>query len=98
MRHASAVRDFCMYLDRTYVVTKKLKCIHEVAMDVFEERRHLALTRLRRLVPLIGRLRLFLLRSYAEVYYRPEGQGAKRCREEFEAAVDGRLLNYTYEL
>jgi hypothetical protein len=32
------------------------------------------------------------------VYYRPEGRGAKRCREEYEAAADGRLLNYSYDV
>ena len=33
----------------------------------------------------IGKICLFVHRLFAEVHYRPNGVGAKRCRREFEA-------------
>ena len=40
--------------------------------------------RWRRVAPLVGRWRLFLVRWFEEVHFRPEHAGAKRCRDEFE--------------
>ena len=47
--------------------------------------------RLKRLLPLVGRWRLFLLRWYDELIHRPSGRGFQRCREQFVAlaSADG---------
>ena len=45
--------------------------------------------RLRRFAPLVGRWALFVRQLHAETSFRPGGQGAKRCRQEFEALAAG---------
>ena len=61
-----------------------------------EARRTHARRRWRRLqacVPLLGRISLFMQQLHAEVSFRPGGQGAKRCRDEFEALAAGGALH-----
>ena len=43
------------------------------------------LSRWRRVAPLVGRWRRFLLLLHDEVHFRPANPGEKRCRAEFEA-------------
>ena len=66
------------------------------AAQVAEARRVRArgrLQRLRRLAPLLGRWSLYMQQLHAEVSFRPGGQGAKRCRDEFEALAAGGALD-----
>lgn len=49
--------------------------------------------RLQACVPLLGRISLFMQQLHAEVSFRPGGQGAKRCRDEFEALAAGGALH-----
>jgi hypothetical protein len=57
----------------------------EVAAVMAREKLKQRLARWRRLAPLVGRWRRFLLLLFDEVHYRPGMAGQKRCREEFEA-------------
>lgn len=57
----------------------------EVAAVVAREKLKQRLARWRRLAPLVGRWRRFLILLFDEVHYRPGRAGQKRCREEFEA-------------
>ena len=66
------------------------------AAQIAKARRAHARRRWRRLqacVPLLGRISLFVQQLHAEVSFRPGGQGAKRCRDEFEALVGGGALH-----
>jgi hypothetical protein len=49
--------------------------------------------RLRACAPLLGRWSLYMQQLHAEVSFRPGGQGAKRCRDEFEALAAGGALD-----
>ena len=66
------------------------------AAQIAKARRAHARRRWRRLqacVPLLGRISLFMQQLHAEVSFRPGGQGAKRCRDEFEALAVGGALH-----
>ena len=66
------------------------------AAQIAKARRAHARRRWRRLqacVPLLGRISLFVQQLHAEVSFRPGGQGAKRCRDEFEALAAGGALH-----
>ena len=66
------------------------------AAQIAKARRAHARRRWRRLqacVPLLGRISLFVQQLHAEVSFRPGGQGAKRCRDEFEALAEGGALH-----
>ena len=66
------------------------------AAQIAKARRAHARRRWRRLqacVPLLGRISLFMQQLHAEVSFRPGGQGAKRCRDEFEALAAGGALH-----
>ena len=66
------------------------------AAQIAKARRAHARRRWRRLqacVPLLGRISLFVQQLHAEVSFRPGGQGAKRCRDEFEALAVGGALH-----
>ena len=47
------------------------------------------LDRWRRITPLVGRWRRFLMLLHDEVHYRPANPGQKRCRDEFAALAAG---------
>ena len=61
--------------------------------EVRRARARRCLERLRRLAPLVDRWSLFVRQLHTEVSYRPGGQGAKRCRDEFEALAAGGALH-----
>ena len=66
------------------------------AAQIAEARRAHARRRWRRLrscAPLLGRWSLYIQQLHAEVSFRPGGQGAKRCRDEFEALAAGGALD-----
>ena len=66
------------------------------AAQIAKARRAHARRRWRRLqacVPLLGRISLFVQQLHTEVSFRPGGQGAKRCRDEFEALAAGGALH-----
>ena len=66
------------------------------AAQIAEARRAHARRRWRRLrscAPLLGRWSLYMQQLHAEVSFRPGGQGAKRCRDEFEALAAGGALD-----
>ena len=70
------------------------------AAQIAKARRAHARRRWRRLqacVPLLGRISLFVQQLHTEVSFRPGGQGAKRCRDEFEALAEGLILNVQLE-
>jgi len=49
-----------------------------------------AMRRLRRLAPLVGRIRAFLLALYTEVHYRPGGEGEQAAKNSFDVCLNQR--------
>ena len=87
---AQTVRDICKYADMTYVADNQLTPIHVLAMRIFDERlayRTAAMEHWRRHSTTVGKCALALREVYTEVTFRPHNSGAKRSRDEFEAAA-----------
>lgn len=87
---AAVTSDLCKYLDRTWVMREKRTPVQELAMEIYDapsSQRARKLSRLRRHASVVGHCACVLNVLYTEVTFRPQHSGAKRSREEFEAAV-----------
>ena len=51
---------------------------------ISEARRSRAFAHWRRVAPVVGRWRIFLMRTFEEVHFRPAHEGAKRCLHDLE--------------
>ena len=58
-----------------------------LCLQVPERRVVMRFRRLRRHALLVGRWRLFFVRMYDEIHFRPGGLGEKRARMEFESCI-----------
>ena len=84
---ADIIRTICIYMERTYVVSSRKPPLLELAERFYNERKARSIAHWRRIAPVVGRCAIFLKNVYTEVTFRPENRGAKRAREEFEAAA-----------
>lgn len=58
-----------------------------LCLQVPERRAMMRFRRLRRHALLVGRWRLFFVRMYDEIHFRPGGLGEKQARMEFESCI-----------
>ena len=84
---AIMTRDVTMYMDRTYVASHKRTPVYDMAMSFYDARVPRAIAHWRRHAHLVGRCAHVFGDVYTEVCYRPQHSGAKRSREDFEAAA-----------
>lgn len=86
--HIKAISDVCMFLERHPPLDesdKALTPICHIAAVELSKRKRRALVHLRRIAPLVGKIRMFLLQLHAHTHYKPNGLGEASAKAEFEA-------------
>ena len=81
-----ALTDVCMFLYRHHP-TLTSQSVEDTATDELSKRKRRALDHLRRICPLVGRLRLFFLQLHTHVHYKPNGRGEACAKAEFESVA-----------
>ena len=79
-----AMDDVCMFLQRMHPT---LPSANDVATRELSKRKHLALDHVRRIAHCVGKLRMFFMRLYTHVQYKPHGRGAASAKVEFESVA-----------
>jgi len=79
-----AIDDVCMFLKRMHPT---LPSADDVATRELAKRKHLALDHVRRIAHSVGKLRMFFMRLYTHVQYKPHGRGAASAKLEFDSVA-----------
>jgi hypothetical protein len=86
--HIKAISDVCMFLERhppRDQNNRALIPIVKIAARELSKRKRRALDHLRRIAPIVGKMRLFLLQLHAHVHYKPNGVGEANAKADFES-------------
>jgi hypothetical protein len=79
-----ALGDVCMFLLRLHPT---LPSAEDIATLELAKRKHLALDHVRRIAHHAGKLRMFFMRLYTHVQYKPLGRGAESAKAEFDSVA-----------
>ena len=79
-----ALGDVCMFLQRLHPT---LPSAEDIATIELAKRKHLALDHVRRIAHHVGKLRMFFMRLYTHVQYKPLGRGAESAKAEFDSVA-----------
>ena len=79
-----ALGDVCMFLQRLHPT---LPSAEDMATLELAKRKHVALDHVRRIAHHAGKLRMFFMRLYTHVQYKPHGRGAESAKAEFDSVA-----------
>jgi hypothetical protein len=79
-----AINFVCIFLQRMHPT---LPSADDVATRELAKRKHLALDHVRRIAHSVGKLRMFFMRLYTHVQYKPHGRGAASAKLEFDSVA-----------
>ena len=79
-----AIEDVCMFLLRMHPT---LPSATDIATKELAKRKRRALDHVRRVAHHVGKLRIFLMRIYTHVQYKPDGRGAQCAKDEFDSVA-----------
>jgi hypothetical protein len=90
-KHVKEISDVCMFLEQRHPPldknNKTLPSVVTIAARELSKRKLRAIDHLRRIAPLVGKIRLFLVRLHTHVHYKPDGLGEANAKAEFESTA-----------